>query len=47
MDLEDAYKRVSFKILLRILINTDIKLVLTAWIGTAMLKRKVALRIGS
>ena len=47
LDLEDAYNRVVFKILMRTLINMDINPVLITWIGTAMLKRKVALRLGS
>ena len=47
LDLEDAFNRIVFKILLRTLINMDINPVLITWIGTAMLKRKVALRLGS
>ena len=47
LDLEDAYNRVSYKILLRTLINMEINPVLITWIATAMLKRKVALRMGT
>ena len=47
LDLEDAYNRVSYKILLRTLINMKINPVLVTWIATTMMKRKVALRIGT
>ena len=47
LDLEDAYNRVSYKILLRTLINMEITPALITWIAVAMLKRKVALRMGS
>ena len=46
LDLEDAYNRVDFKILIRTLINMKIDRYIILWIGKALLKRKVALRVG-
>ena len=46
LDLEDAYNRVDFKILLRTLVNMKIDPFIILWIGHALLKRKVALRVG-
>jgi len=46
LDLEDAYNRVHYDILLRTLINMRISPTLIIWIGAAMLKRKVAMRLG-
>ena len=46
LDLEDAYNRVDFKILIRTLINMKIDPYVILWIGKALLKRKVALRVG-
>ena len=47
LDLEDAYNRVSYKILMTTLMNMKVNPVLIVWIGSTMLKRKVALRVGS
>ena len=47
LDLEDAYNRVQYDILMRTLVNMEISPSLVIWIGAAMLKRKVALRLGS
>ena len=46
LDLEDAYNRVYFKILIRTLININIDPFGIMWIGKALLKRKVALKVG-
>ena len=46
LDLEDAYNRVDFNILMRTLVNMKINPYITLWIGKALLKRKVALRVG-
>ena len=46
LDLEDAYNRVDFTILMRTLVNMKIDPYITLWIGKALLKRKVALRVG-
>ena len=45
-DLEDAYNRVDFKILMRTMVNMKIDPHVILWIGNALLKRKVALRVG-
>ena len=39
LDLEDAYNRVQYKILLTTLVNMRITPALIVWIGEAMLKR--------
>lgn len=46
LDLEDAYNRVDFKILIRTLKNMAIDPYLMMWIGRALLRRKVAMRVG-
>ena len=46
LDLEDACNRVQYGILMRTLVNMEISASLIIWIGAAMLKRKVALRLG-
>ena len=45
LDLEDAYNRVDFGILMRTLRNLKVDPYLVMWIGKALLKRKVALRV--
>ena len=45
LDLEDAYNRVDYAILMRTLVNMKIDPYITLWIGKTLLKRKVALRI--
>jgi ribonuclease HI len=47
LDLEDAYNRVQYNVLMRTLANLEISPQLVRWIGTALLKRKVALRLGA
>ena len=47
LDLEDAYNRVDYRILMRTMFNMKIDPYIILWIGHALLKRKVALRIGS
>ena len=46
LDLENAYNRVDFKILIRTLINMKIGPYIILWIGKALLERKKALRVG-
>ena len=46
LDLEDAYNRVDYKILMRTIVNMRINPYIIMWIGAALLKRKVALRVG-
>lgn len=47
LDLEDAYNRVQYDILVRTLRNMEITPGLIIWIGEAMLKRTVAMRLGT
>ena len=47
LGLDDAYNRVSYKVLMRTLLNIEVDPTLIIWIGAALLKRKVALRIGT
>ena len=47
LDLEDAYNRVDFGILMRTLKNMEVDPYLVMWIGNALLQRKVALRVES
>ena len=46
LDLEDAYNRVQYDVLMRTLARLDVSPFLVMWIGAALLERKVALRIG-
>ena len=46
LDLEDAYNRVDYGILMRTLVNMEVDPFIILWIGNALLKRKVALRVG-
>ena len=46
LDLEDAYNRVQYDNLMRMLVNMEISPSLVIWISIAMHKRKVALRLG-
>ena len=45
LDLEDAYNRVDFGILMRTLKNMKVDPYLVMWLGNALLKRKVAMRV--
>ena len=47
LDLDDAYNGVSYKILMRTLLNMEVDPTLIIWIEAALLKRKVALRLGT
>ena len=47
LDLEDAYNRVQYDILMRTLVSMGITPELIVWIGEAMLKRTVAMRLGT
>ena len=46
LDLEDAYNSVDYKILKRTMVNMRINPYIIMWIRAALLKRKVALRVG-
>ncbi len=47
LDLEDAYNRVQYSVLLRTMIRLHVDPQLIIWIGEALLKRNVALRLGT
>ena len=47
LDLEDAYNRVQFDVLMRTLARMKVDAQVVMWVGMALLSRKVALRIGS
>ena len=47
LDLEDAYNRVQYDVLMRTLARMKVSPLLVMWTGAALLKRKVALRVGS
>ena len=46
IDLEDAYNRVSFKLLIDLLLQYGVSMTITRWIAAAMLERTVVLRLG-
>ena len=46
MDLEDAYNRVQFSVVMKTLVNLQIDPLVVIWIGKALMKRKVAMRLG-
>ena len=47
LDLEDAYNRVRYDVLLRTMVRMGVRPQLIIWIGEALLKRSVALRISN
>ena len=47
LDLEDAYNRVQFDVLMRTLARMEVSPQLVMWVGVALLSRKVALRVGT
>ena len=47
LDLEDAYNRVQFDVLMRTLARMEVDAQVVMWVGMALLSRKVALRVGS
>ena len=47
VDLEDAYNRVQFKLLLELLRQYDVSWTLTRWLAAALQERKVAMRLGN
>ena len=46
-DLEDAYNRVQFKLLMELLRQYGVSLTLTRWLAAALQERKVAMRLGN
>ena len=47
VDLEDAYNRVQFKLLMELLQQYGVSLTITRWLAAALLERKVAMRLGN
>ena len=47
IDLEDAYNRVQFKLLMDLLIQYRVGLTLTRWIAGALLERTVVMQLGN
>ena len=47
IDLEDAYNRVQFKVLMELLLQYGVSLMLTRWLAAALQERKVAMRLGN
>ena len=47
VDLEDAYNRVQFKLLMELLVQYGVSLMLTRWLAAALQERKVAMRLGN
>ena len=47
IDLEDAYNRVSFQVLMQQLIKAEVNPYTIRWIGSILLRRTVALRLGT
>ena len=47
IDLEDAYNRVQFKLLMELLRQYGVSLTLTRWLAAALQERKVAMRLGN
>ena len=47
IDLEDAYNRVQFKLLMDLLIQYGVSLTLTRWAAGALLERMVVMQLGN
>ena len=47
VDLEDAYNRVQFKLLMELLVQHGVSLTLTRWLAAALQERKVAMLLGN
>ena len=47
VDLEDAYNRVQFELLMELLVQYGVSLTLTRWLAAALQERKVAMRLGN
>ena len=47
VDLEDAYNRVQFKLLMELLRQYGVSLTLTRWLAAALQEREVAIRLGN
>ena len=47
IDLEDAYNKVQFKLLMDLLVQYGVSLTLTRWIAGALLERTVVMQLGN
>ena len=47
IDLEDAYNRVQFKLLMDLLIQYGVSLTLIRWVAEALLERTVVMQLGN
>ena len=47
VDLEDAYNKVQFKLLMDLLIQYGVSLTLTRWVAGALLERTVVMQLGN
>ena len=47
VDLEDAYNRVEFKLLMELLVQYGVSLTLTRWLAAALQERKATVRLGN
>ena len=47
VDLENAYNREQFKLLMELVVQYDVSLTLTRWLAAALKERKVAMRLGN
>ena len=47
IDLEDAYNKVQFKLLMNLLIQYGVSLTLTRWVAGALLERTVVMQLGN
>ena len=47
VDLEDAYNRVQFKLLMELFVQYSVSSTLTRWLAAALQERKVAMRLGN
>ena len=47
VDLEDAYNRVQFKLLMELLVQYGVSLTLTRWPASALQERTVAMQLGN
>ena len=47
IDIDDAYNRVQFKLLMDLLMQSEISITLTRWIAGALLERTVVMQLGN
>ena len=47
VDLEDVYNRMQFKLLMELLVQSDVSLTHTRWLAAALQERKVAMELAN